>query len=392
MKRKSMWKKVLVMGAAFGIVAGNAFAVWAEPAPEFDDYVMEVDQSGNLVYEFQEVQVTLPEEWKGHYGVEVDESVSFYHLQSANAYLAEGADYRGGDFFTLGCSSDYSFLDEEDTAYEIIGTGKEGIYYVMWPGNFQGYEGDAKIRKEYLNLWAKTDWVIDHMRITGSDAGKDVTGKIKTATSAVYVRKSTSTSSDIMGVLQEGEQVVTVGDAINGWIPVYYKGSKGYVYQKYLKAATGTGSNTNSVKENKGNTTTSGTGNSQKESVSKSEQSNPELTGEKTTIYNADKSANYIYKAKDGFWYDGDWRKYQQESTHTWTAAKDGSEWTDVYSENVNKEEAAAEVTLVDEEGMNRVTLYQDKETGTWKSIAGGVWTYNGNGTWLAMDGAKWYN
>lgn len=391
MKRKSMWKKVLFFGAAFGVMAGNAFAVWAEPSPEFDDYVMDVDKSGNLVYEFQEVQVTLPEDWKGHCGVEVDESVSFYHLESANAYLEEGADYRGGDFFTLCCSSDYSFMDDEDTAYEIIGSGKEGIYYVMWPGDFQGYEKDAKIRREYLNLWAETDWVIDHMRMSEGS----VSANVMTAVSAVNVRRNATTSSEVLGVLSAGEQVLTTGTAVNGWVPVYYRGTKGYVYQKYLKSFTETDSRNNATaataKTSESTKTTQG-GNTQNDSSSNTVKSNPELTGEKTTIYSEDKAANYVYKAKDGFWYDGDWRKYEQESTHIWVAAKDGSEWTDIVKENVDKKNAAAEVTLVDEEGLNRVTLYQDKETGTWKSIAGGVWTYSGDGTWIAMGGAKWYN
>lgn len=115
------------------------------------------------------------------------------------------------------------------------------------------------------------------------------------------------------------------------------------------------------------------------------------LAGDQTILYTLDYySANYVYKANDGNWYDGSGRAYVRKSADIWESMEDGSEWTNVEPESV-ADHASAEVRIADEEGFNEMTLYQDSETGVWQNIAGGVFTDEGNDMWRAMDGNLWH-
>lgn len=117
----------------------------------------------------------------------------------------------------------------------------------------------------------------------------------------------------------------------------------------------------------------------------------PVFTGGQITLYTPDYySANYVYKATDGNWYDGSGRVYVQTGENIWESQEDGSEWTNTEPESV-AENASAQVRIVDEEGLNGMTIYQDGETGVWRNIARGVFTSVGNDTWRAMDGNLWY-
>ena len=70
------------------------------------------------------------------------------------------------------------------------------------------------------------------------------------ASSSVRVRASYSTSSDILGALQEGEKVEITGESANGWMRVQWKGQEGYVSKSYL---SDTPPATNAASENSGN-------------------------------------------------------------------------------------------------------------------------------------------
>ncbi len=62
---------------------------------------------------------------------------------------------------------------------------------------------------------------------------KDVS-KTMYATASVRVRQSYSTSSDVLGALDKGEQVKITGESANGWMRVEYKGQSGFVAKSYL--------------------------------------------------------------------------------------------------------------------------------------------------------------
>lgn len=58
-----------------------------------------------------------------------------------------------------------------------------------------------------------------------------------TATTSVHIRSKASTSSTILGVLYQGQQIKSTGSSSNGWTPVTYNGKTAYVFSSYLKVA-----------------------------------------------------------------------------------------------------------------------------------------------------------
>ena len=67
-------------------------------------YELAADGAGDQVYQFRDVELTIPADWDGKYGLEVDEdanfpygTVSVYHKASQEALSAEyGQENSGG--------------------------------------------------------------------------------------------------------------------------------------------------------------------------------------------------------------------------------------------------------------------------------------------------------
>ena len=76
------------------------------------------------------------------------------------------------------------------------------------------------------------------------------------ATSSVRVRSNYSTSSEVLGALEEGEKVEVTGESSNGWMRVNYKGHVAYVSKSYLTDTQPTGTTTTTNTNTGTNTTT----------------------------------------------------------------------------------------------------------------------------------------
>lgn len=478
--KKATWKKGMVLAAAASLTLGWGLTAQAEEYPGFEDFTVAADEDGNMIYEFPEVKVTVPADWEGQCGVDAGDEVTFYHMDSAKSY---GGAY-GGELFYLCYSQDYSFLESEDLICDVIGSGEKGVYYVRYPSDFRGYEGDESIRQEYIDMYEETDWVVDRMEVTdpgegvadtdkisedgdyllvessgralteadlegmnademqmaineiyarhgrkfatksiqdyfnskswykgtveptkfeesslnvvesgnialilrcmgkvgsdgvfsgGTEKGGAASSGIKKASSTVNIRSTSSTSGAVLGVVPQGDTVNVTGSSSNGWVPVEYRGIKGYVKEEYLEESAGTAQSA---------------GESQEEAAVVY----PELTGEVIAMYDGEGNSISVYRSVDGNCYDDDWNKYVCIGQYDWVCEPDGSNWTTLMPEmDTIRQEAAAELTLVDEDGNNYVTIYRNPETGAWENIAGGVWTEAGNGVWTAMDGGTWY-
>lgn len=128
------------------------------------DYDMAVDDEENIVFDFEEVEVTLPSDWEGRYGIFIDEqraTVFFYQLATEEALQAAGrAQNRpSGTVFMLNYTQDYLFMNDEFA--QMIGSGEEGIYYLTQPHDMQGYEQDEEIRQEWLEMSDDVSWIKD---------------------------------------------------------------------------------------------------------------------------------------------------------------------------------------------------------------------------------------
>jgi uncharacterized protein YgiM (DUF1202 family) len=62
------------------------------------------------------------------------------------------------------------------------------------------------------------------------------------ATTAVNIRSSASTSGAILGVLYQGQKIEATGPSKNGWTPVTFRGRTAYVYSSYLVSQGGASS------------------------------------------------------------------------------------------------------------------------------------------------------
>lgn len=135
----------------------------------------------------------------------------------------------------------------------------------------------------------------------------------------------------------------------------------------------------------------SGTGNSNEDSITGSAETRGiTLTGEQVTVWAKDGSwANYVYRATDGNWYDGSGRLYYENGGGEWTQAATGEQGSEDAPETPS-ENAQASLVVVDEDGLNYQTLYQNS-VGEWENNASGAYSDNGDGTFTGPDGTLWY-
>lgn len=146
-------------------------AAKAEAEELLDGFTRTVDDDGNLVCDFAQVQVVLPGSWAGKYGVNLqDDFAMFYHIGSMEAANAEGY-VSAGHMFTVNYSEDYEFADYQPS-YSIIGSTAEGVYYVTYPTDVQGF-GDEAVLAQWREMSDDLEWIREHIILTADAAGDD---------------------------------------------------------------------------------------------------------------------------------------------------------------------------------------------------------------------------
>ena len=158
-----------------------------------------------------------------------------------------------------------------------------------------------------------------------------------------------------------------------------------------VDASEGIDSEGTSASDSASQTENSGTGNSNDDSITGSAETRGiTLTDEQVTVWAKDGSwANYVYRATDGNWYDGSGRLYYENGGGEWTQAATGEQGAEDAPETPS-ENAQASLVVVDEEGLNYQTLYQNS-AGEWENNASGAYSDNGDGTFTGPDGTLWY-
>lgn len=132
--------------------------IWAYTTYHTDD--------GSICIDFEEVEVLLPESWSGKCQMSTyDNEVTFYHLRSRELYTQALGYANGGRMFSVCCSQNYDFLDT-DPSYQILGTGGEGIYYLSFPTDVQGYTEDAQVWSEFEQMSADVSWIAENVSLT----------------------------------------------------------------------------------------------------------------------------------------------------------------------------------------------------------------------------------
>ena len=152
----------------------------------------------------------------------------------------------------------------------------------------------------------------------------------------------------------------------------------------------GIDSNDGSTSDSTSESGNSGTDSSDDSVTGSAETRGITLTDEQVTVWAKDGSwANYVYRATDGNWYDGSGRLYYENGGGEWTQAATGEQGSEDAPETPS-ENAQASLVVVDEEGLNYQTLYQNS-AGEWENNASGAYSDNGDGTFTGPDGTLWY-
>lgn len=275
-KAESQIRKTIAgMAVGISLLAGTAMTLQAKTPESLWDYNMTVDEDGNTVYEFEEVEMTLPAEWNGKYGMENGYNpktqngyITVYHVASRKASSEQmGTESELGSLFTLTCSTNDAFQDTLPD-YKVIGNGDGCIYYVIYPTDVQGYTDDPKIWKEWQTLYNKVDWVTDRIVLSGAGNQTEESGTRMEATAAVNIRSKASAGSAVMGVVLQGYHVTVTGGEVDGWMPISYEGIRGYIWKEYLTEAVGSGQQSSSSQQQSGQQPSSGQQQSGQQSLS----------------------------------------------------------------------------------------------------------------------------
>lgn len=166
MKKRSTMRWIAAAAAGMAVLSGMAMHAFADVPEDIWEYVQLEDEDDNIIYDFKEVEVAVPQEWEGKYKFETSEnldgtgsSVTFYHPASREAHEKElGYKNEGGVLFSVCYSENYDFLDVLPS-YQIIGSGEKGVYYLMFPTDVQGYLDGGKIWAEWETLTDDYDWI-----------------------------------------------------------------------------------------------------------------------------------------------------------------------------------------------------------------------------------------
>ena len=143
-------------------LAASCFRPWEDYYSSADyskwRYETAETESGNIIYVFPEVFITLPADWKGLYDVRIngDRSISFYHSMSRRMWNSREG-FEGGLLFSLGYSETEDYRNMP--SYEDLGEGENGYYYLIYPTDYQAYANIPQVRSEYDAMWSEVDFI-----------------------------------------------------------------------------------------------------------------------------------------------------------------------------------------------------------------------------------------
>lgn len=130
------------------------------------------DEKNDIVLDFKDFQMTLPASWGEACKISTtDSAADFMHKASRDAYTEElDLGPCGGILFTIYYTQDLEFLASAP-AFEILGNGEQGCYYVAYPTDVQGCMDDEAIWQEYVEVCEEIESVIDSVTFKEEGAG-----------------------------------------------------------------------------------------------------------------------------------------------------------------------------------------------------------------------------
>lgn len=174
----------------------GAMTAAADIPSDLWEYTTGTTEDEDIFFSFKEVELLIPADWAGRCGLSVDEDkVTFYHLDSHEAWEKEGNAY-GGNLFTLVYSQNYDFMNTEPN-YFVIGSGEEGIYYIALPSDVRGYTKDEAIMSEWTQLCDDLQWIKENAYVTHPGEGivtaENISSSVGNLTEDGYILPDSST-------------------------------------------------------------------------------------------------------------------------------------------------------------------------------------------------------
>ncbi len=161
MKRSRFYRGLLT---ALTTAAITGLSMTAQAAPTDWSCTTSLSSDGNILLDFENLQVYLPNSWDGlcQMGTE-DNGVSFYQKKSRTLWTQEMGYSNGGWLFSIYWTDDFDFL--ELPSYDIIGSGSGGCYYIMYPTDLQAYTEDEEASEEFIWMSADVSWIADSIAL-----------------------------------------------------------------------------------------------------------------------------------------------------------------------------------------------------------------------------------
>ena len=152
-----------------------------------------------------------------------------------------------------GASTSSSVLGYLNNGASVTITGESGNWYAIKYNNTTGY-----VSKDYISITGgSTSTNTENNSSSSSASSKE--GKVINVTTNLRVRSGASTSSSVLGYLNNGTSVTITGESGN-WYAIKYNNTTGYVSKDYIQVISN-GSNTNSNNTQGSGTTNNNSGN-----------------------------------------------------------------------------------------------------------------------------------
>lgn len=335
MKRKYLMK--LGMMLICGSLAAGV-PVFAEKQPEEKWEYTQKQQNGNILYIFEELQLSIPEDWEGKFVTGIEKgSITFYHKDSLEAGKKDG-ETGCGALFTIHCSSDYDFAENLPNYY-LAGSGEKGIYYITVPGDLHGYQKDETILSQWKEMSADVEEICKNVKTKNP-------GAPAYTVTEVNFRDKDSMSGKILDVIPSDTEIWITGNLEQDWVKANFDNEDGYVSTDYLELPDlsdeeGKSENSGSSyeKEDTKDSDADAQNSSEKEENADNEDSSGGDGEDKTEIplqgfnqcvvYDENGNARTIKEAEDMNWYDEDGVYYG-----TFEDVDDGIEQGSITNEN----------------------------------------------------------
>lgn len=169
--RKKLWQTKMLLMAGVGMLSGAVMTAQAEASENLWEYETAYDDEDNIIYDFEEIEVTLPADWDGKYAMEeISDGICFSLQSIRDEYSEDTLQPYTGELFSLHCSQDYDFM-EEPAWWSILGSSDESVYYLTVMQGNPYFGSSAEAAEEWKDLSQDISWIVEHAVVTNPGEG-----------------------------------------------------------------------------------------------------------------------------------------------------------------------------------------------------------------------------